>query len=275
MSKILSGKEVRSFLKTKLEKEIKNLNNPPELGLIRLGQNPQDLSYERALEKTAKELGIKVESKNLAQDADPSDLKDAIKAYNQNEKIGGVLIFRPLPSHIKEDEIKDFLDPKKDLDAMTSKNLARAFTGDESGHFPITAQAAVMILDYYGYELEGKKALVINRSSVVGRPLCSLLLNKNATVTLAHSKTADLKAEIRQADFVFLATGRAEKFTKDYFTDKQVVIDISINFNAEGKICGDLHPSAFDRVAAYSPVPGGVGSLTNLLLFKELLKNKR
>lgn len=272
MGKVLYAKPVREEILTEVKEKMKALTFTPVLGIIRVGENSWDLSYEKGLKKTAAEIGAEVVVKEFSKDASEDEIIEGIKEYNDKDEVRGILVFRPLPKTLDEDKIAEAVDYKKDVDSMCKRNLAEVFLGNESGHYPITPQGAIKILEHYGYEFKGRKALVINRSPVVGRPLVNLLLNRNATVTIAHTKTVDIKKEIQNSDYVFLATGQGEKFTADYFKGHEVICDIGINVNKEGKLCGDLNPDAFSKVAAYTPVPGGVGAITNLLLFNEMLK---
>ena len=196
MTKILTSKDLRKRLKEKLLEKIENLNEKPVLAIIRLGQRPEDLSYEKGLTKTAKELSIPVDIYKLEVQTKTSQLISLIKKLNEDKKVKGILIFRPLPKHIDEKEVALAISPQKHLDCINPINKAKIYDGDVNGFIPLSPKAAVMLMEDYGYNL-AKRALIINRSQVVGKPLAMLLLNRNATVTIAHSKTENIKELIK------------------------------------------------------------------------------
>lgn len=271
MTKILTSKDLRKRLKEKLLEKIENLNEKPVLAIIRLGQRPEDLSYEKGLTKTAKELSIPVDIYKLELQTKTSQLISLIEKLNEDKKVKGILIFRPLPKHIDEKEVSLAISPQKDLDCINPINKAKIYDGDVNGFIPLSPKAAVMLMEDYGYNL-AKKALIINRSQVVGKPLAMLLLNRNATVTIAHSKTENIKELIKKSDYVFTAMGKMKSLDRSFFTEKSIIIDLSIGIDENGKLCGDIdQEDVNDFVQAYTPVPGGVGSLTNLLLLESLI----
>lgn len=271
MTKILTSKDLRKRLKEKLLEKIENLNEKPVLAIIRLGQRPEDLSYEKGLTKTAKELSIPVDIYKLEVQTKTSQLISLIEKLNEDKKVKGILIFRPLPKHIDEKEVALATSPQKDLDCINPINKAKIYDGDVNGFIPLSPKAAVMLMEDYGYNL-AKRALIINRSQVVGKPLAMLLLNRNATVTIAHSKTENIKELIKKSDYVFTAMGKMKSLDRSFFTEKSIIIDLSIGIDENGKLCGDTdQEDVNDFVQAYTPVPGGVGSLTNLLLLESLI----
>ena len=271
MTKILTSKDLRKRLKEKLLEKIENLNEKPVLAIIRLGQRPEDLSYEKGLTKTAKELSIPVDIYKLEVQTKTSQLISLIEKLNEDKKVKGILIFRPLPKHIDEKEVALAISPQKDLDCINPINKAKIYDGDVNGFIPLSPKAAVMLMEDYGYNL-AKRALIINRSQVVGKPLAMLLLNRNATVTIAHSKTENIKELIKKSDYVFTAMGKMKSLDRSFFTEKSIIIDLSIGIDENGKLCGDTdQEDVNDFVQAYTPVPGGVGSLTNLLLLESLI----
>lgn len=271
MTKILTSKDLRKRLKEKLLEKIENLNEKPVLAIIRLGQRPEDLSYEKGLTKTAKELSIPVDIYKLEVQTKTSQLISLIEKLNEDKKVKGILIFRPLPKHIDEKEVALAISPQKDLDCINPINKAKIYDGDMNGFIPLSPKAAVMLMEDYGYNL-AKRALIINRSQVVGKPLAMLLLNRNATVTIAHSKTENIKELIKKSDYVFTAMGKMKSLDRSFFTEKSIIIDLSIGIDENGKLCGDIdQEDVNDFVQAYTPVPGGVGSLTNLLLLESLI----
>jgi len=271
MTKILTSKDLRKRLKEKLLEKIENLNEKPVLAIIRLGQRPEDLSYEKGLTKTAKELSIPVDIYKLEVQTKTSQLISLIEKLNEDKKVKGILIFRPLPKLIDEKEVALAISPQKDLDCINPINKAKIYDGDVNGFIPLSPKAAVMLMEDYGYNL-AKRALIINRSQVVGKPLAMLLLNRNATVTIAHSKTENIKELIKKSDYVFTAMGKMKFLDRSFFTEKSIIIDLSIGIDENGKLCGDIdQEDVNDFVQAYTPVPGGVGSLTNLLLLESLI----
>ena len=201
--------------------------------------------------------------------SDESDVLDVLKVINDDENIHGILMFRPLPAGMDEEKVRNHLAAAKDVDGITDAALGGIFTGNVSGFPPCTAEAAMTILKYYGIELSGKKAVVIGRSLVVGKPVAMMLMAEHATVTICHSRTPeeDLKAACLDADIIICAAGRRSTLTEDCVNGKQVVIDVGINFDEEGKMCGDADFEAVkDKVKAITPVPGGVGGVTTALL---------
>ena len=287
MAKQLLGKEVTDALNAKLTERanaLKAKGVTPTLGILRIGENPSDLSYERGATKRAELIGIEVQKFVLPEDATKEQVLAAIDELNANDAIHGVLMFRPLPKHLKADtdEICNRLDPKKDVDCMTDLSNAGVFEGRaDLGFAPCTPAACMEILDYYGIDCKGKNAVVIGRSLVVGKPAAMMLLGKNATVTVCHTKTEDLPGICRKADILVSAAGVLGSLTKDFVRPGQVVIDVSINWDANkpnskgtlGAIAGD---AVFDEVEpiveAITPVPGGVGSVTTSVLMKHVIE---
>ena len=287
MAKQLLGKEVTDALNAKLTERaaaLKQQGVTPTLGILRIGEDPSDLSYERGATKRAELIGIDVQKFVLPADATKEDVLFAIDQLNANDAIHGVLMFRPLPKHLKADtdEICNRLDPKKDVDCMTDLSNAGVFEGRaDLGFAPCTPAACMEILDYYGIDCKGKNAVVIGRSLVVGKPAAMMLLGKNATVTVCHTKTEDLPGICRKADILVSAAGVLGSLTKDFVRPGQVVIDVSINWDASkpnskgtlGAIAGD---AVFDEVEpivdAITPVPGGVGSVTTSVLMKHVIE---
>ena len=273
MAKQLLAKEVTAAMIEKLQGKVEALKEKgitPKLGIIRCGENPSDLSYESGATKRAELIGVEVEKFVLPEDVTKEALIAEIEKLNKDDSIHGVLMFRPLPKHLKADqnEICNKLDPSKDVDCMTDLSNAGVFEGrSDLGFAPCTPQACMEILDYYGIDCTGKKAVVVGRSLVVGKPAAMMLIKKNATVTVCHTKTVDMPSVVKEADIVIVAAGRAGVVDASYVAPGQTIIDVGINVNAEGKLCGDV---AFDEVEpivdAITPVPGGVGSVTTSVL---------
>ncbi len=245
----------------------------PTLAILRLGERPDDLSYERNAVKRCEALGIAARSVTLPETAGQDELMECIAALNNDSGVHGVLMFRPLPKHLDEAAACNALSPEKDVDGISDASLAGVFTGSGKGFCPCTAQAAVEMLDYYGIDCEGKNTVVIGRSLVVGRPLAMLLMQKNATVTICHTRTKNLADIARRADMIIATAGRPKMIGRDYLSPGQVLIDVGINVDENGALCGDADPEAAeDFVSAYTPVPGGVGTVTTSILAANVVK---
>ena len=245
----------------------------PTLAIVRVGERPEDLSYERGALKRCEKVGIRVRQFTLPEESSHGDLLALIEQINADREIHGCLLFRPLPPQIDEAAICAALDPAKDVDGITAGSLAAVFTGGGAGYPPCTAQACMEILDYYGCDLTGKRAVVVGRSLVVGKPLSMLLLGKNATVTLCHTRTADLAAECRRAEVLIAAAGRANMIGRDHLAPGQLVLDVGINVDENGNLVGDVDFAAADEiVGAVTPVPGGVGAVTTSVLAAHVLQ---
>ena len=245
----------------------------PTLAIVRVGERPEDLSYERGALKRCEKVGIHVKQFTLPKESSHGDLMEVIREINADREIHGCLLFRPLPAHMDEEAICAALDPAKDVDGITAGSLAAVFTGSGAGFPPCTAQACMEILDHYGCDLTGKRAVVVGRSLVVGKPLAMLLLRKNATVTLCHTRTADLAAECRRAEVLIAAAGHANMIGRDHLAPGQLVLDVGINVDEHGNLVGDVDFAAADEMAgAVTPVPGGVGAVTTSVLAAHVLQ---
>ena len=285
MAKQLLGKEVNEALVAALQGRtaaLKEKGVQPTLGIIRLGENPSDLSYEKGATKRAEEVGVAVKNYILPETATKEDVLKVIDEVNADASVHGVLMFRPLPKHLKadQDEICNRLAPCKDVDSMTHMSNAGVFEGQDLGYAPCTPAACMEILDHYGIDCKGKNAVVIGRSLVVGKPAAMMLMGKNATVTVCHTKTVDTAAICREADIIISAAGVLGSLTKDFVREGQIVIDVSMNWNPEkitskgkGGMSGDC---VFDEVepivGAITPVPGGVGAVTTTVLMKHVVE---
>lgn len=270
MAKQLLGKEVTASLNERIKAQAARLQEKgvnPTLAIIRVGENPSDISYEKGADKRCETLGVACEKILLPEDVSQEELLAVMDRLNKNEKIHGVLLLRPLPGHLEQSAIENALDPTKDVDCMTDGSMSGVFTGKKVGFPPCTPQACMEILDYYGIECTGKKAVVIGRSLVVGKPAAMMLIKKNATVTVCHTKTVDMPSVTREADIIIVAAGRAGVVGAEYVKPGQTVIDVGINMNVEGKLCGDVDFATVEPIVdAITPVPGGVGSVTTSVL---------
>ena len=242
----------------------------PTLGIVRIGSNPADISYEKGAVKKMESLSLKTKVFEFDENISSDDFIDEFKKINEDDEIDGILLFRPLPEHIDEKKVIEVLDERKDLDGISYKNIAKVFAGDESGFAPCTAKAVIKILESNNIELEGKNVVVLGRSMVIGKPVAMLAIQKNATVTLCHSKTADLKKVCKNADILIVAIGRAKMINDDYIGEDAVVIDVGINF-FEGKLCGDVDLENVKNAAMATPVPKGVGAVTTSVLAEHLV----
>lgn len=270
MATTLSGSAVAAALNESLIQRtdaLKAKGIQPTLAIVRVGEREDDLSYERGAMKRCEKIGVAVKNFVLDAQASQEELLDVIDQVNQDPNIHGCLIFRPLPKHIDDEAIRAALSPAKDVDGITDGSLVGVFAGTKQGFPPCTAQACMEILAHYGYDLKGKRVTVVGRSLVVGKPVAMMLLKQNATVTMCHTRTVDMPAECRKAEILVVAAGKAGVVDDTYVAPGQVVVDVGINVNAEGKLCGDV---AFDKVepvvGAITPVPGGVGSVTTCVL---------
>ncbi len=287
MAKLLLGKEVTDALNGKLMERTAALKEKgviPTLAIVRCGANPSDLSYEKGATKRAELVGVAVKKYELPEDVTKEALLATIDEINGDDTIHGVLMFRPLPKHLKADqnEICNRLDPKKDMDCMTDLSNAGVFEGrGDLGYAPCTPEACMEILDYYGIDCKGKSAVIIGRSLVVGKPAAMMLMGKNATVTVCHTKTVNTAEVARSADILVSAAGVLGSLTKDYVRPGQVVIDVSINWDpnkvnskgGKGAIAGDaVFEEVEPIVEAITPVPGGVGSVTTSVLMKHVVE---
>lgn len=272
MTKILYAKDYVEKKSKELIEKVKNLKSKPIISIIRVGNDYGSLAYEKGIKKTAEKIGVQVFSNEFPKDASEEEVIERIKELNEDKKIGGILIFRPLPENFNEEKISLALDPKKDIDCMHPVNMAKVFSGDVSGFTPLAPKASYELLKFYGYDLKGKDTVIINHSNVVGKPLAMFLLKDLATVTICHVGTRDLKKHTKSADIIFTAMGRAESLDDTYFNEDAIVIDIGTSKNKEGKYKGDLDEKTVDgKIKAYSPVPGGIGSITNLLLIENVI----
>lgn len=277
MAKQLLGKEVTAALNARLQSkadELKAKGVTPTLGIVRVGERPDDLSYERGATKRAELIGVAVEKFVFPEDVEETELAAAIERINADDRIHGVLLFRPLPKHLNEDRICNLLDPRKDIDGITDGSYTGVFTGKKLGYAPCTPAACMEILDHYGIDCTGKRVTVVGRSLVVGKPAAMMLIKRNATVTVCHTRTLDMPSVCREADILVVAAGRAGVIGAEYVRPGQIVIDVGINWNEqEQRLCGDVDYAAVEPIVdAITPVPGGVGSVTTSVLIGHVVE---
>jgi len=271
----LKGKDVADALNAKMAADVETLKSKgvvPTLAILRVGERPDDISYEKGATKRCETVGVTVKNVLLPADTTQAALMSSIDALNKDKSVHGVLMFRPLPKHLNEEEARQALAPEKDVDGITDGSIVGVFTNNGQGYPPCTAQAVMEILSFYGVDLTGKRAVVVGRSLVIGKPVAQMLLAKNATVTTCHTRTKDMPSVTREAEIVVVAAGKAGAVTGDYLSPGQYVVDVGINFNEEGKMCGDVvYSEASGIVEAITPVPGGVGAVTTSVLVSHVV----
>ena len=276
MAQLLKGAPVAAAITENLIRRAQALRSEgvlPKLAMLRIGERTDDVAYERAAARRCESVGIQTERTVLPADCTEQDVISALRRINSDNTIHGCLMFRPLPKHLNERRICEALTPAKDVDGMTFASLTAVFTRSGEGFAPCTAQSVVELLDHYGVGIEGTRTAVIGRSLVIGRPVTMMLLARNATLTMCHTRTKDLPAVCREAELLVVASGHAGAVTKDYVNQDQVVIDVGINAAPDGGVCGDVR---FDEVEpivkAISPVPSGVGAVTTAVLCKHVIE---
>jgi methylenetetrahydrofolate dehydrogenase (NADP+)/methenyltetrahydrofolate cyclohydrolase len=276
MAELLKGAPVAAALNEKLASKVSELKDQgvfPTLAIVRVGERPDDVAYEAGAVKRCEKIGIQAKRIALPKDAPEEELLRTLENLNYDLNVHGVLMFRPLPKHIDESLVCNALALEKDVDGITNISSAGVFAGIPIGYPPCTPQACIELLDFYNIAIESKKVAVIGRSLVVGKPLAMMLVKRNATVTICHTKTADMASVCREADILITAAGRRGLVGKDFFHPNQVVIDVSINVDDNGKLTGDTNfLEAADIVKAITPVPGGVGTVTTSVLAKHVVE---
>lgn len=276
MAEILKGAPVAAALSEELiarAEKLKQAGTVPTLAILRLGERPDDISYETGAMKRCDKIGIAVKHFLLPEDCTKERLLDTIREINADGSIHGCLMFRPLPDKDMEAAACALLAPEKDVDCMTSGSLASVFTGKGAGYPPCTAQACIELLDHYGVALTGRRVAVIGRSLVIGKPVAMMLQQRNATVTMCHTRTVDMPGVCRGAEIIIAAAGKAGVVDRTFAAPGQVIVDVGINVDENGKLCGDVK---FDEVepvvSAITPVPGGVGAVTTAVLAKHVIE---
>ncbi len=276
MGQIIKGKPVADAISEVLTKEVEGLKAKgitPKLTIVRVGANGSDLAYERGALKRCASIGIDTEVKELPEDIAQDQFISELKKVNEDKSTNGILIFRPFPKQLDESVIKYIIAPEKDVDCFSPVNVAKLMEKDETGFAPCTPSAVIEILKYYNVPMKGKNAAVIGRSMVVGKPVSMLLLNENVTVTICHSRTQDMPGVTSQADIVVVGIGKAKMINDKYVKDGAVVIDVGINVDEKGKLCGDVDTeSCMEKASMITPVPAGVGSVTTSILAKHVVK---
>ena len=277
-NKLISGKEVSAQIKQQVKEEVKLLNEQgiyPKLSVIIVGENPASLTYVKGKHKDCAECGIISDNIAMPETTTQEELLAEIYRLNNDESVHGILVQLPLPQHIEEYAVINAIAPEKDVDGFTAVNVGNMNIGKDC-FAPCTPQGCMDMLDYAGVDLEGKDVVVIGRSNIVGKPVSVLALQRSATVTICHSKTKNIAEKTRAADVVVVAVGKAGFLTGDMLKPGAVVIDVGINRNSEGKLCGDADfDSCIDVVSRITPVPGGVGLMTRANLLKNTVKSAK
>ncbi len=278
MAELLKGNQVAAAINERTHADsdtmIKEHGIVPTLCIIRVGERPDDLSYERGAMKRAAAVGVAVTKRLFPVSVSEDELIAEIERINADPAIHGVLLFRPLPRHINESKVCNALLPEKDMDGITDLSMAGVYAQKPLGFPPCTAQAVIELIDHYGIDLKGKNVTVIGRSLVIGKPVTMMLIKKNATVTVCHTKTRDVAAEARRADVLVAAAGAAGMVNADFVKEGQTVIDVGINWSEEKqKIVGDVDFDSVEPIVEkLTPVPGGVGGVTTSVLMSHVVE---
>ncbi len=276
MAVLLKGINAANKITEDLIEEVKKLSAKglkPCLAILRIGENPDDLAYERGIENRFHKIGLDIKKFILNSNSKQEDVLKTIDIINNDKNVHGCLIFRPLPKEMDDNIIRNALTAEKDLDGITDSSLAAIFTNSDIGFAPCTAEACIELLKHYNYELKGKNIVVVGRSLVIGKPVAMMLVNENATVTICHSKTKNMAEICKRADIVIAAVGKAQMIDKNYASKGQIFIDVGINVDNAGNLLGDIDFDNVEPLAeAISPVPRGVGSVTTSILARHLVE---
>lgn len=268
---LIDGKALAAQIKKNIQSTVNTLSNKPGLAVVIVGDDPASQVYVNAKAKACQEIGFYSEVHRLPGATTETELLDLIQRLNTDPQIHGILVQLPLPEHLNEEKITYAIEPRKDVDCFHPYNTGKIFNGDLSGVLPCTPAGCVELIKTTGLQLSGKKVIVIGRSNIVGKPAAMLMLNENCTVTICHSRTKDLAQEVKQADIIIAAVGRAKMVTKDMVKPGAIVIDVGTN-KVDGKLVGDVDFEAVKDIAGYiTPVPGGVGPMTIAMLMKNTL----
>lgn len=276
MAEILKGIDVVRALSEKLAAETVELKAEgvtPCICVIRAGSRADDIAYENGIVKRCEKIGIAVRQISLAQEISTGEVVAEIKKANADSAIHGVLIMRPLPKQVDDRAVCAALDSQKDVDGITDVSMADVYAGRGGAFVPCTAEACIELLDYYNIDVTGKDVAIIGRSLVIGKPVAMMLIKRSATVTICHTRTADIRGICRRADIIIAAAGAAKMIGAEYVTQGQIVVDVGINADADGNLCGDVDFGPVSEIAgAITPVPGGVGTVTSAVLAQHVVQ---
>lgn len=269
MSKFLQGKPCADYLRAELTEKFARLGKKPTIVAIGF-EDPSWQQYANSLAKTAQSLGVEYKNVVLQAIVEPEEFFRLIKSYSDREDISGILLQQPLPK--KYASAVEYVSPQKDVDCLSPLSIAKLYNGEPYAKLPATPTAVLTLLDWYGIDLTGKNVVIVGRGNAVGKPLALMILKRNATVTVCHTKTVNLSEVCKRADILISACGVAGLITSNFVTENTVVIDVGLSF-VDGKTCGDVALDVYDKCFAVSPVPGGVGPITRLCLLGNLLLN--
>ena len=273
----LGGKEVADEIMADLKIRVDALKakgTEPKLAILRVGQREDDLAYERGVLKRFGTIDVAVEVTELDAGVSQEELDKTFDSINNDPKVHGILVFRPLPKGLSDEYMRRTIDPGKDVDFMDIRNMEDCLAGVRDCSAPCTAEAVMELIKHYQIETKGKKVTVVGRSLVIGKPVALLLTTANATVTVCHTKTVNTEEECKRADIIVACCGVAKIINENYVREGQIVIDVGMNVDEEGKLCGDVDDDKVSEIAeAVTPVPGGVGSITTAILLKHVVVN--
>ncbi len=273
----LGGKEVADEIMADLKIRVDALKakgTEPKLAILRIGQREDDLAYERGVLKRFGTIDVAVEVTELDAGVSQEELDKTFDSINNDPNVHGILVFRPLPKGLSDEHMRRTIDPGKDVDFMDIRNMEDCLAGVRDCSAPCTAEAVMELIKHYQIETKGKKVTVVGRSLVIGKPVALLLTTANATVTVCHTKTVNTEEECKRADIIVACCGVAKIINENYVREGQIVIDVGMNVDAEGKLCGDVDYDKVSEIAeAVTPVPGGVGSITTAILLKHVVVN--
>ncbi|MGX7059126.1 bifunctional 5,10-methylenetetrahydrofolate dehydrogenase/5,10-methenyltetrahydrofolate cyclohydrolase [Vagococcus humatus] len=273
-AQVLRGKDVSQPLREKLSEELKQLTSQPNLAIVRVGNDPSQMSYETSCQRIMGKLGIQTTSYVFSEDINQADFDSLFKDINDNPEVTSILLLKPLPKHLTDEKVNQLIRPEKDVDCIGTANMAKLYQDDYSRFVPCTAQACMEILDYTGIDLKGKKVAMIGFGMVIGKPLTLMLVKRGATVVVCHEFTQDVPKETKECDVLITATGVAGLVGTEHVNEKMIVIDVGINVNDKGELVGDVsYEPVKEIVAGVTPVPGGVGTVTNTVLASHVLKS--
>ncbi|MGG5343294.1 bifunctional methylenetetrahydrofolate dehydrogenase/methenyltetrahydrofolate cyclohydrolase [Enterococcus sp. AZ192] len=275
MGELINGRELADKMQAQIKEEVTELEKKgikPGLVVLLVGENPASQTYVKNKDLAAAKIGIRSKIERLPETISETELLDVIERYNQDPEFHGILVQLPLPKHIDEEKVLLAVDPNKDVDGFHPMNMGHLFIGEPT-MIPCTPYGIMKMFEAYNIDLEGKRAVVIGRSNIVGKPMAQLMMMKNATVTIAHSRTVDLPAVAREADILVVAIGRGHFVTKEFVKPGAVVIDVGMNRDENGKLIGDVKFDEVSEIASYiTPVPKGVGPMTITMLMYQTVE---
>ena len=270
---LLKGADVVNAMNQQMKDELATMPRIPRLAIIRVGEKPDDISYERGAMKRMETIGLRCTTHTYPEDITNEDFQKEFSIINSDEDVDGILLLCPLPKHIDQKAIEQMIAPAKDMDGISPVNMAKVYAGDKTGYAPCTAEAVMEMLDFADIDLTGKRVTIVGRSLVVGKPLSMLMIGKNATITVCHTRTRNMPETCKNAEVLVAAAGRAKMLNADYVGKDAIVIDVGINMDENFKLCGEVDIDTITDVASLAtPVPGGVGTVTTSVLAKHVMR---